>query len=107
MQTDERGFRVAVLASELANSDLDVLGALQRAGWGAVVLPPAWYPDDTASDLLVQFAEQIEEFVRHGYRVVCIGSCEGLRAPLSELGVDLPRTITATTEDELLRLLDE
>jgi hypothetical protein len=56
--------------------------------------------------LLVQFAEHIEEFLRHGYQVVCIGSCGRLSAPLGELGIELPETIAASTEDELLRLLD-
>jgi hypothetical protein len=106
MQTDERSFRVAVVASELVNSDVDVLRVLERAGWGAIVLPPAWYPDDVATGLLVQFAEHIEEFVRHGYRVVCIGSCDGLAAPLAELGARLPEQITAGTEEELVKLLD-
>jgi hypothetical protein len=106
MQTDERSFRVAVVASELVNGELAPLGVLERAGWGAIVLPPAWYPEDVANELLVQFAEHIEEFVRHGYRVVCIGSCERLSAPLGELGIELPDTITAQTEDELLRLLE-
>ena len=107
MQGDERSFRVAVVASELANGDLDVLGLLERAGWGVIVLPPAWYSADVANGLLVQFAEHIEEFVRHGYRVVCIGSCDALSVPLGELGVELPETITAGTEDDLLRDLGE
>ena len=106
MQTDQRSFRVAVVASELANGNVDVLGVLERAGWGAIVLPPAWYPADVANGLLVQVAEQIEEFVRHGYRVVCVGSCERLLAPLRELGTDLPEMITAGAEDELARRLD-
>jgi hypothetical protein len=106
MQTDERSFRVAVVPSELVNGDLDVLGVLERAGWGAIVLPPSWYPEDVANGLLVQFAEHIEEFVRHGYRVVCIGSCDRLSAALGELGIELPETIDARTEDELIRHLD-
>jgi hypothetical protein len=107
MQTDERSFRVAVVASELVNGDLDVLTVLERAGWGAIVLPPEWYPEDVANELLVQCAEQTEEFVRHGYRVVCVGSCERLFAPLGELGVEPPHVITARTKDELSRRLDE
>jgi len=106
MQTDERSFRVAVVASELVNGDRDLLAVLERARWGAIVLPPAWYPEDVATGLLLQCAEHIEEFLRHGYQVVCIGSCERLSAPLGELGIELPETITARSEDELLRLLD-
>ena len=107
MQTDERSFRVAVVASELVNGDLDVLGLLERAGWGVIVLPPTWYPEDVANGLRVQVAEHIEEFVRHGYRVVCIGSCDALSVPLGELGLDLPETITAETEADLLRGLGD
>jgi hypothetical protein len=106
MQTDERSFRVAVVPSELVNGDLDVLGVLERAGWGAIVLPPSWYPEDVTNGLLAQFAEHIEEFVRHGYRVVCIGSCDRLSAALGELGIELPETIDARTEEELTRHLD-
>jgi hypothetical protein len=106
MQSDERSLRVAVVASELVNGELDLLAVLERARWGAIVLPPEWYPEDVASGLLVQFAEHIEEFLRHGYQVVCIGSCDRLSAPLGELGIELPETISARTEDELLRLLE-
>jgi hypothetical protein len=106
MQTDERSFRVAVVPCELVNGDLDLMAVLERARWGAIVLPPEWYPEDVATGLLVQFAEHIEEFLRHGYQVICIGSCERLSEPLRELGIELPETIAASTEDELLQLLD-
>src|SRR5205085_9222605 len=79
MQRDARGFRVAVVDDDFAGSAsdrFDVVGVLQRAEWGAILLPPSWYPDEVAADLLEQFAEHIEEFVRHGYEVVCIGACE-------------------------------
>ena len=108
MQRDERGFRMAVVGHELANtlSSGDVLGVLERAGWGAIVLPPSWYPDDVASSLLEQFAEHIEEFVRHGYDVVCIGSCDGLREPLARLGLGMPDPIPAQPGPELVDALN-
>jgi hypothetical protein len=96
MHQDQRGFRIAVVADELVNSataGFDALKVLERAGWGAIVLPPAWYPDDVVAELLVQFAEQIEEFVRHGYEVVCVGNCDTLAEPLAHLGVDMPDSV--------------
>lgn len=108
MQSDERGFRIAVLANDLMDQDsagFDVLDVLERAGWGAITLPPAWYPDDVGAGLLVQFAEHIEEFVRHGYDVVWVGSCEGLAGPLTDLGVEMPDSVTPASADELERFL--
>lgn len=108
MQPDERGFRIAVVADEMANSQaagFDVLEVLKRAGWGAILLPPAWYPSDVRAELLVQFAEHVEEFMRHGYEVVCIGSCESLAEPVAQLDVAMPRSVTPESERELLSLL--
>jgi hypothetical protein len=108
MQPDERGFRVALVADDLVNSappDFDALRVLERAGWGAIVLPPTWYPEDVAVELLNQVAEQVEEFVRHGYEVVCVGSCEALADALGRLGVDMPDTIAPAGEAELLTFL--
>jgi hypothetical protein len=108
MQPDERGFRVALVADDLVNSahaDFDALGVLERAGWGAIVLPPSWYPDDVAAELLDQVAEHVEEFVRHGYEVVCVGSPEGLADALGRLGVDMPDTIAPAEEAELVTFL--
>src|SRR5947209_6410739 len=98
MQTDERSFRIAVVPSELVNDgalDFDVLEVLEQNGWGAIVLPPRWYPSELAGDLLTQFAEHIEEFVRHGYDVVCVESCEPLCAPLAALDIPMPDTAPA------------
>jgi hypothetical protein len=108
MQQDQRGFRIAVVGDELANSatsGFDVLEVLQRAGWGAIVLPPAWYPDEVLADLLVQFAEQVEEFLRHGYDVVCLGSCEALAGPLAQLGVAMPASLARVDKRELSSFL--
>jgi hypothetical protein len=108
MQSDERGFRIAVVANDLVNGQSlssDVLGVLERSGWGAILLPPTWYPDEVATQLLVQFAEDIEEFVRHGYDVVCIGSCDALADPLNQLGVKVPDSISPRTEAELSEFL--
>ena len=99
MQQDERGFRIAVVADELVNpatAGFDVLKVLERAGWGAIVLPPGWYPGEVLAELRMQFAEQVEEFVRHGYQVVCVGNCEALAEPLAHLGVNMPESVIAS-----------
>jgi hypothetical protein len=108
MPSDQRSFRMAVVPDELVNDgtlDFDVLQVLEQAGWGAIVLPPTWYPAELTVDLLTQFAEHVEEFVRHGYDVVCVDSCEPLAAALAELGTAMPDAIAATGSDELSRSL--
>ena len=87
---------MAVVTDELVNGaggEADVLKMLEQAGWGAVILPPRWYPRAVKSQLLEQFAEHIEEFLRHGYEVVCIGRCEALGKPLARLGVPMPPAV--------------
>jgi hypothetical protein len=96
MQGDERGFRIALVASELVNpadGGVDALAVLAEAGWGVVQLPPAWYPDDVAAPLLEQVAEEIDEFARHGYDVVLVGARAGVAEALARLGVALPPAI--------------
>ncbi|HXR10918.1 MAG TPA: hypothetical protein VN770_01370 [Gaiellaceae bacterium] len=108
MDVDERGFRVALVADEFVNpphGGLDVLAVLAREGWGAIQLPPGWYPDDVAGPLLDQVAEHFEEFVRHDYDVVLVGDRAGLAQALGALGVALPVAIAPVTEDELRAFL--
>jgi hypothetical protein len=94
MEADARGFRVALIAAELVNpraGGVDGLAALQEAGWGAIQLPAAAYPDDVAGPLLEQAAEQAEEFARHGYVLAVVGRRQGLREALAGYGIgDLP-----------------
>jgi hypothetical protein len=99
---------VAVVDHELVNSPrrgLDVVDVLQRSDWGMIVLPPAWYGPEVAAELLTQAAEHIEEFVRHGYDVVCVGSASGLAEPLTGLGVEMPDRITPARDEELADFL--
>jgi hypothetical protein len=108
VDADERGFRVALVADEFVNpppGGLDVLAVLAGEDWGAIQLPPAWYPDDVAGPLLDQVAEHVEEFVRHGYDVVRVGDRAGLAQALGALGVASPVAIAPLTEDELRTFL--
>ena len=105
---DARSFRVAVVDHQLVNGPprgLDLVGVLQRLHWGMIVLPAAWYPPEVVTELLTQVAEHVEEFVRHGYDVVCVGSPTGLAEPLGRLGVEMPDTITPASDAELAEFL--
>jgi hypothetical protein len=96
MDGDERSFRVALVAAELVNpapGGLDALAVLERNGWGLMALPAGWYPDEVAAPLLEQVAEQVDEFARHGYDVVLIGTRAGLDDALGRLGRAAPPTL--------------
>jgi hypothetical protein len=102
---DLRGFRVVLVADELINGDgagFDVLGALDDAGWGVMLLPPAWYPDAAAGPLLDAIADQVHEYDRHGYAVALIGERAGLDAALTRAGLPVPAPLRAATASELL-----
>jgi hypothetical protein len=101
---DLRGFRVALVADELINGDgagFDVLGALDEAGWGVMLLPPAWYPDAAAGPLLDAVADQVHEYDRHGYAVALIGERAGLDAALGRVGLTVPAALRPATASEL------
>ena len=103
MDGDERSFRVALVAAELVNpppGGLDALAVLERNGWGVMALPAGWYPDDVAAPLLEQVAEQVDEFARHGYAVVLIGSRPGLDAALATLGRERPPALEAPQDEQ-------
>lgn len=102
MEADERGFRVALIADELINADgaIDGLAALEAAGWGAIQLPAAAYPNDVSGPMLEQAAEQAEEFARHGYVLAVVGRRDGLAEALAAYGIgDLPALEPASTEE--------
>jgi hypothetical protein len=108
MDRDARGFRVALLADEYVNVDesaIDGLAILEQAGWGVMQLPPASYPDDLARPMLEQIAEQVEEFVRHGYDVILVGARPGLEEALAALGVAVPARLVPSSEGELSAFL--
>lgn len=90
MDNDERSFRVALVADRYVNpkkGGLDALAVLIDADWGAIQLPADSYRREVAGPLLEQVAEQAEEFHRHGYDLVMIGSRAGLVRALGAAGV--------------------
>jgi hypothetical protein len=110
MEYDDRGFCVAVVADELVNersAGFDVLAVLDRAGWGVITLPAAWYGQDIAAPLLAQVAEHVEEFDRHGYAVVLIGDRAGLSEALATVGIAVPERIEAHDAQQLASVLAE
>jgi DNA-binding transcriptional LysR family regulator len=102
MEGDERGFRIAVCADALVNPEpggLDALAVCARAGFGVMQLPATWYPEEVAAGWLEQVAEQLDEYLRHGYVVVLVtraGDADGprqraaLAAALAAIGHGLP-----------------
>jgi hypothetical protein len=103
-EIDLRGFRVALVADDLINGDragFDVLGALDQAGWGVMLLPPAWYPDAAAGPLLDAVADQVHEYSRHGYALALVGERAGLEAALARAELPVPAPVPAATAAEL------
>ena len=91
MDADARGFRVALVQSELVNpaaGGLDALAVLEEAGRGAIQLPASDYPDDVAGPLLEQAAEQA-----------------GLDAALARYGLAEPQAIEPASAQELREFL--
>jgi hypothetical protein len=102
MEGDARGFRIAVCADALVNPEpggLDALAVCARTGFGVMQLPATWYPEEVAAGWLEQVAEQLDEYLRHGYAVVLVtrrGDSDAprqraaLAAALAAIGHDLP-----------------
>ena len=80
---------------------------LEEAGWGAIQLPAADYPDEVAGPLLEQAAEQAEEFARNGYRLALIGQRRGLDAALACYGLAEPPAIDPESAQQLHDFLDK
>jgi hypothetical protein len=106
---DARGYRVALIADELLNpaqGGVDGLAELERAGWGAVQLPAAAYPDAVAGPMLEQVAEQADEFARHGYTLAVVGRRRGLAEALAAYGIGELPAVAPNSADELRTFLD-
>lgn len=108
MDNDERGYRIALVADDLVNpaeDGFDAIEVLREQDWGAIQLPPAWYPAHVAGPLLEQVAEHVEEFVRHGYQLVLLGDRLGLEEALRRSGVAVPDVARPSSAEELLEFL--
>jgi hypothetical protein len=76
MNTDARGWRIALMPDALINPRTparaalpDALGILEAAGYGILQLPPP----GRHGLLLAVIADQVTEYAHHGYAVVAIG----------------------------------
>jgi hypothetical protein len=108
MDNDERGYRIALVADDLVNpaeDGFDAIEVLREQDWGAIQLPPAWYPAHVAGPLLEQVAEHVEEFARHGYQLVLLGDRLGLEEALRRSGVAVPDVARPSSAEELLEFL--
>jgi hypothetical protein len=106
---DRRSFRIALVADQYVNppaDGFDGLAVFLRAGWGVVQLPSEGYPVEVAAPMLVEVAEQAEEFHRHGYDVVLVGDREGLREALEVVGLALPAQVRPGDAAGLLAFLE-
>jgi hypothetical protein len=114
VEGDARGFRVAVCADALVNPEpggLDALAVCQRAGFGVMQLPATWYPDEVAAGWLEQVAEQLDEYLRHGYAVVLVTRArdaagtrqrKAFAAALAAIGHELPPEHRSTGDADAL-----
>jgi hypothetical protein len=104
MTRDERSFRVALVADPFVNpppDGVDGVAAAAATGWGVVQLPADDYPEEVAQRLLYEVAEQAEEFARHGYELVLVGSRDGLAGALARVGLAVPDAINPGSLVEL------
>ena len=114
MEGDARGFRIAVCADALVNPEpggLDALEVCRRAGFGVMQLPATWYPEDVTSPWLEQVAEQLDEYLRHGYAVVLVMPArdaagtrqrKALAGALKAIGHGLPPEYRSTGDADAL-----
>jgi hypothetical protein len=105
---DQRSFRIALAADRYVNpaeGEVDALAVLAAAGWGVMQLPDDSYPAEVAQLLLVEVAEQVEEFSRHGYGFVLVGERAGLAEALARVGVAAPPAITPGSAGELAEFI--
>src|SRR5690348_318471 len=108
MERDARSFRVALMADRYVNpppGGVDGVAAAAQAGWGVMQLPADDYPAAVAERLLYEVAEQAEEFARHGYDLVLVGSRPGLAEALAEVGLPVPDGISPESQVGLREFL--
>lgn len=108
MKPDARSFRIALVADRYVNpppGGLDAVAVAADTGWGVMQLPADDYPAEVALPLLAEVAEQVEEFLRHGYTLVLVGERAGLTAALGRAGVAVPHGISPETSVQLADFL--
>lgn len=79
LHPDPRAYRVALLADSVANEDnplFDVLGMLDAADFGVVVLPPSDFVISTISSIVEYVVDDLVDYRSNGYRVVVIGTSD-------------------------------
>lgn len=79
LHPDPRAYRVALLADSVANEpdpSFDVLGMLDAADFGVVVLPPSDFVIDTISSIVEYVVDDLVDYRSNGYRVVVIGASD-------------------------------
>ena len=109
MKTDERSFRIALVADRYVNpppGGPDAVAVAAQAGWGVMQLPPDDYPAEVTGPLLAEVAEQVAEFSRHGYAFVVVGGHPDLAGALARAGVAVPDQITPATAVQLIDFLN-
>jgi hypothetical protein len=105
MEGDRRSFRVALTSDRYVNpppGEVDGLAVLGEAGWGVMQLPAEDYPAELRRTMLIEVAEQAEEFWRRGYDVVLVGEDEDLLSALDSLSMARPDQLVPTSEAALL-----
>ncbi len=108
-ERDRRSFRIALVADRYVNpphGGFDGLAACSAAGWGVMQLPAEEYHLEVAAPMLVQVAEQAEEFHRHGYDVVLVGQRAGLREALAAVGMKMPVQVRPKNAAQLISFLE-
>jgi len=109
MEGDLRSFRITIVADRYVNppaGGLDALAVLSATGWGAMQLPAEDYPLEVRAALLAEVAEQAEEFHRHGYDLVLVGSCDGLGEALGAVSMKVPDQVRPREAGELRAFLE-
>ena len=108
MEGDHRSFRIAITEDRYVNPSvggLDALAVLSASGWGVIQLPEASYPTSLKASMLIDVAEQSEEFWRRGYDVVLVGEQPGLVDALAAVGMPCPDQVVPADAEELAAFL--
>jgi hypothetical protein len=67
---DPRGRKIAVVSDAIVNGP--GLTVFEREGWGVMQLPPRELDQDASVLWVENLADQVAEFLRHGYTVVAV-----------------------------------